>query len=316
MPESFGRSSKRGPAAQGGTIVLIRAGFRIAIRSEAEMPLLCALSPHPHAVRPVLGTGAVRSDPPVPIETYRDAFDNEISRLTAPPGAITLVSDFVVDQDGAPDEVNRAARQQPVADLPTEILRFLIPSRYCESDLLATEAWSRFGATAEGWARVQAICDFVHGHIEFGYQYGRPTKSAVDVLREGNGVCRDFAHLAVALCRAMNIPARYCSGYLPDIGVPYGGPMDFSAWFEVWLDGRWYTFDARFNTPRIGRILMVRGRDATDVAMITSFGAHAIERFEVWAEELPADLELPALAALLAIPGRDRPSPAGRPSGP
>jgi transglutaminase-like putative cysteine protease len=289
--------------------VLIRAGFRITIRSEVEMPLLCALSPHPQAVRPVLGTGAVRTDPPVRIETYRDAFDNEISRLTAPQGAMTLVADFVVDQDGAPDEVNWAARQLPVAELPTNILQFLIPSRYCESDLLTAEAWSRFGGTPEGWARVQAICDFVHGHIVFGYQYGRPTKSAADVMREGNGVCRDFAHLAVALCRAMNIPARYCSGYLPDIGVPYGGPMDFSAWFEVWLDGRWYTFDARFNTPRIGRILMVRGRDATDVAMITSFGAHVIERFEVWAEELPADLELPALAALLAIPGRDQPPP-------
>ena len=149
---------------------------------------------------------------------------------------------------------------------------------------------------------MQAICDFVHNHITFGYQYGRPTKSALDAFREGNGVCRDFAHLAVAFCRAMNIPARYASGYLPDIGVPYGGPMDFSAWFEVWLGGRWYTFDARFNEPRIGRILMVRGRDAADVAMIMSFGRHTIERFEVWADELPASLDADAVAAQLRQP--------------
>ena len=283
--------------------MLIRAGFHIVINAQAEMPLLCALSPHPEDVRPLLGDGAVHSEPKTGIETYRDDFGNEISRLTAPAGSLALISDFIVQDDGATDEVAWHAVQTPVAELPTDVLLFLIPSRYCESDALAPDAWALFGNTPEGWGRVQAICDFVHNHITFGYQYGRPTKSALDAFREGNGVCRDFAHLAVALCRAMNIPARYASGYLPDIGVPYGGPMDFSAWFEVWMGGRWYTFDARFNVPRIGRILMVRGRDAADVAMIMSFGSHIIERFEVWADELAPGLSEAALEEMLRVPG-------------
>lgn len=282
----------------------IRAGFQIALRTETEMPLLCALSPHPEAARPVLGTGALHADPAVAITRYRDAFGNEISRLTAPRGALTLISDFVVEDDRTPDEVNWDAPQDPVAALPDEVLRFLIPSRYCESDSLSPDAWALFGNTPEGWARVQAICDFTHRHITFGYAFGRPTKSALDAFREGNGVCRDYAHLAVALCRAMNIPARYCSGYIPDIETPYTGPMDFSAWFEAWLGGRWYTFDARFNTPRIGRVLMVRGRDAADVAMIMSFGPHVIDRFEVWADELSDALSPDQIADMLRIPGR------------
>lgn len=286
--------------------MLIRAGFDIAINAAAEMPTLCALSPHPEAVRPVFGDGALHASPPVRITSYTDLFENRINRLTAPAGSLTLISDFVVEDDGAPDEVNWDARQHPVAELPDEVLRFLLPSRYCESDTLTPDAWALFGATPEGWGRVQAICDFVHNHIAFGYQYGRPTKSAVDAFRERNGVCRDYAHLAVAFCRAMNIPTRYASGYLPDIGVPYTGPMDFSAWFEVWLGGRWYTFDARFNEPRIGRILMVRGRDAADVAMITSFGPHTIERFEVWADELPAGLSRAGLEELMRTPGAAR----------
>jgi len=291
--------------------MLIRAGFEITINSVAEMPLLCALSPHPEEVRPVFGDGAISVAPQAPISSYIDLFENRISRLTAPAGPLTLISDFVVDDDGAADPVDWNARQHPVADLPDDVLVFLIPSRYCESDTLTPDAWALFGQTPEGWGRVQAICDFVHNHITFGYQHGRPTKSALDAFREGNGVCRDFAHLAVAFCRAMNIPARYASGYLPDIAVPYTGPMDFSAWFEVWLGGRWHTFDARFNTPRIGRILMVRGRDAADVAMIMSFGQHNIESFEVWADELPATLDHDAVAALVRTPGAGRlPAPA------
>ncbi len=282
--------------------MLIRAGFEIAIRTQSEMPMLCALSPHPSAQPAVLGTGALQSDPHVQIERYRDAFDNEISRLTAPAGPLRLISDLIVEDDRSPDDVDWTARQHPVAELPNEVLRFLIPSRYCESDTLAPDAWALFGGTPEGWARVQAICDYTHRHIQFGYQYGRPTKSALDAFREGNGVCRDYAHLAVALCRAMNIPARYCSGYIPDIDVPYTGPMDFSAWFEAWLGGRWYTFDARFNTPRIGRLLMVRGRDAADVAMIMSFGPHMIDRFEVWADEVPEGQTIEQLRGLLRVP--------------
>ncbi len=286
----------------------IRAGFQIAIRTEAAMPMLCALSPHPEDAHPILGSGALQSDPPVAITRYRDAFGNEISRLTAPRGPLTLVSDFVVEDDRAPDDVNWDAPQDPVADLPDEVLRFLIPSRYCESDSLSADAWALFGQTPEGWPRVQAICDFVHRHITFGYVYGRPTKGALDAFREGNGVCRDYAHLAVALCRAMNVPARYCSGYIPDIETPYTGPMDFSAWFEAWLGGRWYTFDARFNTPRIGRVLMVRGRDAADVAMIMSFGPHVIDRFEVWADELPGSLSTPEIVEMLRSPARAVPA--------
>jgi transglutaminase-like putative cysteine protease len=284
--------------------MLIRSGFRIVAQVQAPTPMLCALSPHPDAPAGIFGSGEVHSRPPVPIATHADRFGNHVSRITAPAGETVLESDFIVEHSGAPDPVLPDARQHPVEELPAEALEFLTPSRYCESDLLAGEAWARFGATPEGWARVQAICDFVHEHITFGYGFGRSTKTATEALAEGNGVCRDFAHLAIALCRAMNIPARYASGYLGDIGVPYGGPMDFCAWFEVWLGGAWRTFDARYNTPRIGRVLMVRGRDAADAAMITSFGPHVLERFEVWSDELGPDVERASLPARLRVPTR------------
>ncbi|MEZ5669887.1 MAG: transglutaminase family protein [Alphaproteobacteria bacterium] len=196
--------------------------------------------------------------------------------------------------DGAPDIVESNAGQPAVEALPADALPYLKASRYCESDLLGHTAWQMFAGTAPGWARVQAICDFVHRHVTFGYRFGRSTKTALDTFHEGNGVCRDFAHLAIALCRAMNIPARYVSGYLGDIGVPPAGPGDFCAWFEVYLDGGWYTFDARYNVPRIGRVRMVMGRDAADVPMIASFGAYRLTGFKVWADEvvpagIPAD---------------------------
>jgi len=281
--------------------VLIRAGFEISIRSDTEMPLVCALSPRPE-IHPVLGDGAVRTDPRLPLETYDDSFGNRMTRVLSPGGLVTLTSDFVVEHSGAADEVNPSARQIPPARLPAETLRFLIPSRFIESDLLAGDAWERFGPIEEGWARVQAVCDFVHNHIEFGYVHGRPTKTAVDAYREGKGVCRDYAHLAIAFCRALNIPARYCSGYIGDIGVPYAGPMDFCAWFEVYLDGRWYTFDARYNIPRIGRILMVRGMDAADVSMVTSYGPHQMEKFEVWCDEVAAHRTLDDLRGEMRVP--------------
>ncbi len=282
--------------------MLIRSGFQIVVRVDVPTPLLCALSPHPEAPRALLGSGEVHSRPAVPVTTHADRFGNHVSRLTAPAGDIALVSDFIVEHSGLADEVATDARQHPVGELPVEALEFLMPSRYCESDLLAGEAWSRFGSVPEGWARVQAICDFVHDHITFGYGFGRATKTATEAFAEGNGVCRDYAHLAIALCRAMNIPARYASGYLGDIGVPYGGPMDFCAWFEVWLGGAWRTFDARYNTPRVGRVLMVRGRDAADVAMITSFGPHAIQSFEVWSDELAPSADASALPRMLRVP--------------
>jgi len=281
--------------------VLIRAGFDIRLAAPVELPILCALAPYPGLVQPIYGSTEVRPYPPVPVATYRDGFGNQIARLTAPPGGIGLFSDFIVRHSGEADPVAPWAEQHRVADLPDDVLVFLLPSRYVESDALATEAWERFGNTRPGWSRVQAVCDFVNGHIRFGYQYGRPTKTALEAFREGTGVCRDFAHLGVAFCRALNIPARYASGYLGDIGVPVVGEMDFAGWFEAYLGGRWYTFDPRNNAsmPRIGRILVVRGRDAADVAMITSFGAHEIKHFEVWTDEVPSDLAPGVLQASL-----------------
>ncbi|MER2510507.1 transglutaminase family protein [Amaricoccus sp.] len=273
--------------------MLIRAGFEISVQIDAKVPMLCALSPRPDIITPVLGDGAVHTPSGALIDSYIDSFGNKVTRVDAPAGMMTLVSDFVVRDLGNPDVVVPDARQHPIAELPDDVLRFLVASRFCESDLLSGEAWSRFGHIEGGWARAQAICDFVHGHITFGYGYGRPTKSALDAFREGNGVCRDFAHLSIALCRAMNIPARYASGYLGDIGIaPLPDPMDFCAWFEVYLGDRWYTFDARYNTPRIGRVLMVRGLDAADVSMITTYGRHRLRKFEVWCAELPATQKL------------------------
>lgn len=280
--------------------MFIRFGFEITIECKAPVPMLLALSTHSEASGCFVGSDHVRASPEIPIEEYIDVFGNRISRLVAPPGKLVLWSDCVTEIDGKPDVMAPDARQHPVEDLPSETLAFLTASRYCDSDELGDFAWSRFGNVPAGWSRVQAICDFVHEQVTFGYRFGRSTKTAQDALNEKTGVCRDFAHLAVALCRAVNIPARYASGYLGDIGVPPSGPGDFCAWFEVFLDGRWYTFDARYNTPRIGRILMVRGRDAADVAMITSFGAYSLNGFRVWTDEISPDLSHAALLDLLA----------------
>lgn len=279
--------------------MFIRAGFEIKIQSEQDTPLLLALSAHSTYANRIIGQDFVRTDPYVPTEGYLDEFGNRRTRLVAPPGEMTLWSDFIVEDDGLPDRVHWNAPQLEIADLPSDTLTFLTASRYCEVDELVARAWGLFGATPPGWPRVQAICDFVHNHLTFGYRFGRSTKTAVDAYRECTGVCRDFAQLSVALCRAMNIPARYASGYLGDIGVPNSGPGDFCAWFEAFLDGQWYTFDARYNTPRIGRILMVRGRDAADVAMITSFGPYEMTLFRVWCDELSAGLSYEDGLALL-----------------
>jgi len=224
-------------------------------------------------------------DPAVCASGYLDNFGNRCTRVVAPAGAVRILSDAVIADTGAPDEVDWNASQHPVEELPHETLRFLLGSRYCETDLLSDIAWRQFGNVAPGWAKVQAICDFVHGHLQFGYQHARPTKTAWDAYSERRGVCRDFAHLAIALCRCMNIPARYCTGYLGDIGVPpVDAPMDFSGWFEAFLGGRWYTFDARHNTPRIGRVPIAYGRDAADVAISTSFGTSYLTQFRVWTD--------------------------------
>jgi transglutaminase-like putative cysteine protease len=217
---------------------------------------------------------------------YRDHFNNRITRTVSPAGMTTLWSDCIAELDGFPDYIPFNTTQHRIEDLPSETLEFLVASRYADSDSIADFAWNQFGNVPEGWNRVQAILDFVHERVTFGYKFGRPDKTARDVLSEKTGVCRDFAHLGVSLCRAMNIPARYASGYLGDIGVPDAGFDDFCAWFEVFLGGSWHNVDARYNTPRIGRIVMVRGRDAADVAMITSFGAYRLTSFRVWTTQV------------------------------
>ena len=267
----------------------IRAGFTITLRCAAPTPFIFLLNVHPSREPDLVTADRIQVTPDVPSETYRDGFGNRCLRLVAPGGDITLHSDFVIADTGRPDEVAPSAHQHDVNDLPAEVLVYLLGSRYCDTQRLADLAWEMFGKTPSGWPRVQAICDFVHDRIAFDYQKASPTRTAHDGFVERQGVCRDFAHLAIALCRCMNIPARYCTGYLGDIGIPpVDDPMDFSAWFEVYLGGRWYTFDARHNTPRIGRILMATGRDATDVAISTGFGASELVTFKVVTDELPA----------------------------
>ena len=288
--------------------MLIRIGFEINISCAIPVPMLLALSVHSDFKGRFIGEDKVRNSYATQLREYVDGFGNRITRVIAPVGQSTFWSDCIVEVDGRPDESHPWANQHAVQDLPDHTLNYLLASRYCESDLMGEFAWRQFGNGPSGWARVQAICNFVHHHITFGYKFGRPDKTANHVLREKTGVCRDFAHLAMGLCRAMNIPARYCSGYLGDIGVPDAGFDDYCAWFEVFLDGQWHTFDARYNTPRIGRIPMVKGPDASDVAMITSFGLHNLESFRVWTHELDDSQNEATLIDLL----RYRPHPQAR----
>jgi transglutaminase-like putative cysteine protease len=268
----------------------IRAGYRIAFNCQAPMPIHLRLRVHPDRRADLLSSDLVTTNNGAQISEHRDEFDNIVTRVRAPAGPITLSSDFVISDTGLADVQNREARQLEVQDMPDAVLPFLLGSRYCETDRLSELAWSLFGATAPGWARVQAIVDYVHQRIRFGYHFARPTRTAEQGHEERVGVCRDFAHLAVALCRAMNIPARYCTGYLGDIGVPpINAPMDFSAWFEAYLEGGWYTFDARHNKPRIGRIIIARGRDAMDVAMTHTFGAAWMTEFQVLTQEVGSE---------------------------
>jgi transglutaminase-like putative cysteine protease len=266
----------------------IRVGFEMEYQCPGPTPMILALSIHYSRASDLVRADHLIASPAVPITAYRDLFGNWCSRLVAPRGRCVLSSDAVINDSGIVDEVNVAARQTPVELLPESALVFLLGSRYCETELLSDIAWQRFGNGPTGWARVQAICDFVHQHIAFGYQHADSTRTAWQAYQQGRGVCRDFAHLAVALCRCMNIPARYCTGYLGDMGTepPYG-TMDFAAWFEAYLDGTWYIFDPRNNTPRIGRVLIARGRDACDVALTSTFGPNVLERFKVWADEVP-----------------------------
>ncbi|MBP1806416.1 transglutaminase-like domain-containing protein [Rubellimicrobium aerolatum] len=267
--------------------MLIRAAFDITLSSPAPTPLILALSPHPTEL-PRLSADALVVDPAVPVRWFHDTFGNFRGRLVMPAGRLRLTWSGLATDEGRPDDMDPGAVQHPVENLPDEVLPFLLPSRYCESDLLSQEAWDRFGAVPAGWARVQAICDHVHESLIFDYGDASPFRTARSSIEEGKAVCRDFAHLVIAYARALNIPARYASGYLGDIDWPDMGPGDFCAWTEIFLGGRWYTFDARYNAPRIGRIVMVRGRDAADVPMITSFGPTNLDSFEVWCDEVPA----------------------------
>ena len=272
----------------------IRVGFEMLYEFVGRTPMVLMLNVHPSRALDVITPDHLRITPSLPVTRYSDMFGNVCTRLVAPPGQVEISTDALVWDSGLPEAVEPNARQHEVAELPHDALVFLLASRYCETDRLMQEAWARFGKTPLGWPRVQAICDFVHSHVRFGYQHARATRTAAEVAVERRGVCRDFAHLAITLCRCMNIPARYCTGYLGDIGVPpEPEPMDFSAWFEVYLAGRWYSFDARHNTPRIGRIVMARGRDAADVAISTTFGPNLLKRFVVHTDEAePAAVEL------------------------
>jgi transglutaminase-like putative cysteine protease len=265
----------------------IRAGFEISYDCPQPTPMILALSVHPSRLPDLQTPNSVKFDPPMPVTEYRDGFGNICHVIRAPAGRLRIATAVLVRDSGAPDDSAPDAVQHSLETLPVETLVYLLGSRYCETDRLSNIAWSQFGTVAKGWPLVAAICDYVHNRVTFGYEHASPTKTAWDVHIERRGVCRDFAHLAIALCRCMNIPARYCTGYLGDIGVPPNdAPMDFSAWFEAYLGGRWYTFDARHNRPRIGRILMARGRDATDVAIVTSFGPCTLADFKVITDEV------------------------------
>ena len=272
----------------------IHVGFDMAFECPQPTPMIFMVNVHPSRAADLVTSDSLRITPARSITTYIDNFGNKCTRLLAPAGELRVTSDAIVEDSGLPDHVDLDAEEHAIADLPHDTLVFLLASRYCETDRLMHKAWELFGKTPRGWPRVQAICDFVHSHMEFGYQHAAPRRAATDALAEKRGVCRDFAHLAVTFCRCMNIPARYCTGYLGDIGVPPDpDPMDFSAWFEVFLGGRWHTFDARHNIPRIGRVLVARGRDAADVAISTTFGANTLKRFAVRTDEEIAPAVLP-----------------------
>jgi transglutaminase-like putative cysteine protease len=268
--------------------MLIRAGYEITYTCPQPTPMLLTLSIHPSRLSDVVNAHQVVFDPPVPASDYHDVYGNVCTRVVAPVGRFSMKADFTVRDPGTLDRAEPQAMQHALPDLPHEVLVYLLGSRYCDTDRLTDIAWSLFGGTPLGWPRVQAICAFVHDRIKFGYEHADPKRTAFAGFTERRGVCRDYAHLAIALCRCMNIPARYCTGYLGDIGVPaLDAPGDFSAWFEAYLGGHWHTFDARHNVPRIGRILMARGRDATDVAIATTFGPCELSGFTVVTDEVP-----------------------------
>lgn len=279
----------------------IHIGCEMAFQLPYPTPILMLLNVHPTREGDLEVEDAIVTEPAVPMERFDDAFGNRCTRLVAPAGRFSITVDGVVRDGGEWDAVDETAVQHPVEDLPVETLGFLLASRFCESDDLSNEAWRLFGGTEPGWKRVKAIVDFVHRHIAFDYQDASVSRTAAIAYAQGRGVCRDYAHLAVAFCRAMNVPARYCTGYISDIGLePPFGPGDFAAWIEVYLGGRWHMFDPRNNAPRKGRILMAYGRDAADVSLTHTFGTSWLDAFRVWTDEIPE--AAPAAPAVAAVP--------------
>ena len=265
-----------------------RIGFELIYNFPQPTPIILHVNVHDSRAADLVAPDRLTTEPSTPATHYRDALGNTCTRVLAPAGRFSLTADTVIRDSGEPDEMEFAAGQDSVQDLPEDTLAFLLGSRYCETDLLSETAWQLFSGADSGYACVNAICEYVHRHIAFDYQNARATRTAAEAFREQTGVCRDYAHLAIAFCRCMNIPARYCTGYLSDAGtLPPYGPGDFAAWFEAWIGGRWHTFDPRNLVPRIGRILMARGRDASDVAIATTFGPNMLESFRVWTDELP-----------------------------
>ncbi len=260
----------------------IRFGYDIKVSCEQPTPMICLMDVRPECSSNLVSPEQLITTPEIPTRTYIDMFGNVCRRFTAPAGDFSIWADGTIADSGKHDPIHLEAQEVPISDLPDDCLTYLMGSRYCETDKLNQTAWDLFEHATPGWSRVQAICDFVHEHLAFGYENARATRTALEAYEERIGVCRDYAHLAIALCRCMNIPARYVNGHLGDIGVPILDPMDFSAWMEVYLSGQWMTFDPRNNTPRIGRIKVAQGRDAADVPLINSFGPHTLKSFRVW----------------------------------
>ena len=271
--------------------MLIRLGYEIVFQCPQPTPMVLHLNVDQARAQDLTKPDLIVTEPPIPLSQYPDSFGNQCTRLLAPAGRLKITADTIIRDCGLPEPAFPHARQVPIQELPPETLMYLLPSRYCESDLLSQTAWQLFGHVPEGWPRVQAVCDWVHASIQFGYQYARPTKTALETFNERQGVCRDFAHLAIAMLRALNVPARYCTTYLGDIGVPpVDAPMDFAGCLEAYVGDAWHFFDPRNGARRIGRVLIARGRDAADVAISTSYGAAFLESFKVWTDEVPESL--------------------------
>ena len=265
----------------------LKIGCQLTYELPKPTPMVALLNVHHSRAADLERPDHLVTSPAVPMASYRDLYGNWCARFVAPAGIFTASTSGIINDSGAIDPVAPGAIQHAVEDLPSETLAYLLGSRYCDTDLLTGQAWQLFEHTPPGWARVQAICDFVHNHVTFGYHHANATRTASQSMAGQIGVCRDFAHLAITLCRCMNIPARYCTGYLSDIGEPEPFPPgDFAAWMEVYLGGAWRIFDPRNNKPKVGRILIAQGRDAADVPLTLSFGPNVLTGFQVWTDLL------------------------------